>query len=704
MGGPWEDFKATDQTPDETGPWSDSGTSEPPQVGGLESAVRGAGQGISFGLSDEAEAAARAAYYRAMGDKRNYGDIYDQELQATRARNAAAADQHPWWYHGGELAGIVAVPGGLEKAGLESATSAAIRAGQPLSRVVRAGAKEGAAYGSLYGFGNSEGGVENRVAGTIGGGAVGAGLGAAAPPLVDAVATGINNYVVPSINAARRPAYEAARRIVNAQDADVAASRAADASYGSPGSTQRQADAQTLVAQGRAGGELRNIDNPDLGFSNSNVTALARSAANNSPEARDILGRMTNDRFAGQADRATAFLRNLVATPGNAAETREALIDAARNANRPLYQAAFDAGDRPIWSPGIEQMTGSPMFRQAMKDAAVKGQDRAIAEGYGAFNPGVQFDQSGMLSFPKGPNGVPTYPNLQYWNYVKRELDDVANGYAAGGQRDAAGVARQFAAQLRNNLDAAVPEYRQARGVAAQFFNADNALEAGETYATQNFANNATRRAVAQMSPQEMQAFQEGFVSRYLDRINQTGDRQNLVGRLANSPAEREKLEIALGPQNARELEAFLHLENIMDQPRVAMGNSTTARQLVELGLATGTGTLNSHGNPLSDPAGFLTGALLGYGVARTAGAANQRLASQIAQMLVSRDPAMIQNALAQVAHNPTMMNGLRTASSRAVAAAGRAAGRGARSVTPGAAAGTAAAQLPSLGLTDQNQ
>ncbi|HVT27654.1 MAG TPA: hypothetical protein VHE81_06510 [Lacipirellulaceae bacterium] len=688
---------ATSSTPDDPNdPFAKFVTSPAPepQVGGLEAGVRGAGQGLSFGFSDEAEAAARAAYYRAMGDKRAYGDIYDQELNNSRARNAAASSQHPWWYHGGELAGIVAVPGGLEKAGLESATSAAIRAGQPLGRVIQAGAKEGALYGGLYGTGTSEGGVENRVAGGLGGAAVGATVGAAAPPLVEAAASGINNYIVPQINAVRRPAYEAARRIVNAQDSDIAASRAADAAYGQPASAQRQIDAQTLVAQGRAGEELRNIDNPDLGFSSANLTALARSAANQSPEARDVLNRMVNDRFAGQADRATAFLRNLVATPGNAAETREALVDAARRANRPLYDAAREAGDRPIWSPTIERMSGSPMFRQAMKNAVTKGQDRAIADGYGAFNPGVAFDDSGMFKFTRGPNGVPTYPNLQYWDYVKRELDELGSSAATGGQRETSGLARQFARQLRGELDNAVPQYRQARGVAAQFFGADNALEAGETYATQNFSNNVTRRAVAQMTPAEMQAFQEGFVSRYLERVNRTGDRQNLVNRIANSPAEREKLEIALGPQNARELEAFLHLESIMDQPRMAMGNSTTARQLVELGLAGGAGTLNTHGNPLSDPAGFLTGALIGYGAARGVRAVDQRLARQIAEMLVSRDPNLVQSALSQVAHHPRMLQSLRRASSQI---SGRA--------IPGAVSGTTAAQtaLPRLPGYDEN-
>ena len=132
------------------------------------------------------------------------------------------------------------------------------------------------------------------------------------------------------------------------------------------------------------------------------------------------------------------------------------------------------------------------------------------------------------------------------------------------------------------------------------------------------------------------------------------------------------------------------------------MGNSTTARQLVQMGLAgTGGGFLASHGNPVSDPINFLTGALTGvaatHGVSRITGSVNQRLARQIAEMLVSDDPAVIHNALEQVAHTPAMLQNLRRASTRL---SGRA--------LPGAAAGTAASQtssqpsLPRLQSLDQ--
>jgi hypothetical protein len=37
---------------------------------------------------------------------------------------------------------------------------------------------------------------------------------------------------------------------------------------------------------------------------------------------------------------------------------------------------------------------------------------------------------------------------------------------------------------------------------------------------------NEARRALAQMTPQERQLFQDGFVSRFIETLNQVGDRR----------------------------------------------------------------------------------------------------------------------------------------------------------------------------------
>ena len=44
----------------------------------------------------------------------------------------------------------------------------------------------------------------------------------------------------------------------------------------------------------------------------------------------------------------------------------------------------------------------------------------------GGFNPKISFTPDGRIQFNRGPTGVPTYPDLRYWDQVRRELSDAA--------------------------------------------------------------------------------------------------------------------------------------------------------------------------------------------------------------------------------------------------------------------------------------
>lgn len=652
--------------------------------------LTGLGQSV-FGLGDEIEAGARAAYDAATTDK-TFGSSYDENLAAVRDRVDASAKEHPVAYYGGEIGGMFAVPMGVARgvaAGAarvpgvaQALTNLGQRvgiAGTGLASRMGSGAASGAAYGGAYGFGMSEGGVQNRLEGAAGGSMIGGAFGGAAP----AVLAGISAAARPVRNAvasALTPEREAARRILEAQTSGQQAQAAANRVLG-PQNQARDQEVINLLQSGRAGDELRNID--AIAGGGEPVRALARSAANNSPEARQVLNRMTNDRFEGQTPRVAEFVRGLipqnelVSGAGNASLTQEAVAQLARNANRGAYRTAFHAGDREIWTPEIENLISSDIFKDAMKAAVSRGKDRAVIEGYGGFNPGVRFE-NGTLSFPKGPNGVPTYPNLQYWDAVKRQLDAIGGKAARSGDNALASDAGAMARRLREHLDTIVPEYGAARGQAANYFNVENALEAGQMFARQGRHDvAAVGRMVQRMNPQEQRLFREGFVSDFLHNIEANPDRRNIVARIANSTAERAKLDIALGPRRARELEAFMYVENIMDLPRLAMGNSTTARQLVELGLAGGAGMLASGGNILDPKA--LTIAALTFGARRGQVALNERMARNIAEMLVSQNPQAMRRAVQSVARVPGVIDNLRALMGRlgdaAIPASGAAVG-----------------------------
>jgi hypothetical protein len=132
--------------------------------------------------------------------------------------------------------------------------------------------------------------------------------------------------------------------------------------------------------------------------------------------------------------------------------------------------------------------------------------------------------ENGVVQVHTGPERRPDLSNLAFWDATKRELDDAAsNGPAHGGERSSS--AGDLARMLRNELDQHVPSYQQARAGAAHFFDAENALEAGQNFVGKNMTANEARRALAQMTPQERQLFQDGFVSRFIETLNQVGDR-----------------------------------------------------------------------------------------------------------------------------------------------------------------------------------
>jgi hypothetical protein len=120
-----------------------------------------------------------------------------------------------------------------------------------------------------------------------------------------------------------------------------------------------------------------------------------------------------------------------------------------------------------------------------------------------------------------------------------------------------------------------------------------------------------------------------------------------------------------LTPQRLNQLQARLHLEGVMDAGRRAVqGNSTTARQLQELGLAGGVGLISSGGNPNPatwDPATVIHAALM-YGAVRGHNTINANVSRQVAQLLASNDVNRLRTGMRMIAGNPQMRNALRIA------------------------------------------
>jgi hypothetical protein len=292
-----------------------------------------------------------------------------------------------------------------------------------------------------------------------------------------------------------------------------------------------------------------------------------------------------------------------------------------------------------------------------------------VRDGYGAMNPAYRVENGGLI---KTDSGLKAFPNIQLWDYAARELQNKAR--EAPLHSEQAGLYNDLARQLKTELDKLVPEYRTAREGAGAFIGARNALEAGQEFASTNMDTREARLAMAKMSPTQRQLFQDGFVDSKIKEINASPDRRNVIAKLAQSPDQRQRLELALGPQRAKEFEAMLHVENAMDAARGAVqGNSTTAKQLAQLGLASGTGyTLGTGGDVFNpDPKAIAIAALAAGGV-RGRQVINERVAAQVAKLLVSKDPQKINNAMKLIAASPKMLGSLRLTSENLASIAAR--------------------------------
>lgn len=575
---------------------------------------------------------------------------YEQARDVARGVQKAAREQQPGYFLGGQLAG------GFISPGLAAAKGATVGA-----RAARA-ASAGAIQGGLYGVGSGET-AEDRALGGVTGAALGGTVGAAASPLMDAAGIGLQKaggFIKSAYDALRaeiNPTVgkqivndEASKRIVLAQVKDI--ENRGPAWAPEEATAASQAGIPRTIAD--TGGE--------------NMMALARSAANQSPSARETLTNLAQERFAGQSRRAADLIRTM--TGGrDAGAILEDLQAQARATNRPAYAKAYSDGSNGIWSPELERLAGSPAVRQAAIEASNSGQNRAIADGFGAFNPGLQVTDDGRLII-NGRGGVPTYPDMQFWDYTYRNLRDAGDAAFRGGRGSEGSALKTLSKQLRDELDSQVPSYQTARQGASAAFGAEDALEAGQKFVTAKGQNGDYARAMTKFNPAEKELFARGFASELSDRILELRDNQDVIKQaFLTSPASKQRINMALGSDRATQLEAYLRAEGLADRLRTSLGNSTTVRQFAEMGLA-GAGTLTLGHGALEgewDTKHLLTaGLLLGAaGFRHSTQKLDSSIASRIGEMLASSDPAVLHRGVQIVAKSQKLMGALRTAGDR---------------------------------------
>lgn len=618
-------------------------------MGRLDAYARGVASWVP-GM-DKLAAAGDAAFGSGRGE--TFGERYSDNLKRERAMDDADRILNPGSRFAGQGTGLVATAAVLPAVNL-------VKEGVRGAATVNA-AVTGGLYGALTGAVETDGDVQDKAIGAAQQGGMGLAAGAVAPTFVRgaeafARATGkLANAVATPFRSAAAPEAEAARRIN--------AALARDGVMDAAGDLARMQSQGAPAVIGDVGGET--------------TRALARSAANLSPEGRQALTEATGDRFAGQGDRITELLRGL--GPSSAGKTLEELQQAARLANRPAYARAYMQGGAGLWSDELAGLAQAPAVQDAIRSVIKTGANKTVADGMPPIRNPFVTDAAGNLTLARQADGSIARPNLQFWDYVSRELRGRAGEAARAGNKDLAGDFTNLRRQILNRLDEAVPAFRQARSGAAQAFQAEDALEAGQKFVLSRMANDEARKALAKMSPQERELFAEGFRSDLIAKIRETGDGRDVVKAIFGNPAARERVSIALGPQQAATLEAALATETAMMRLQAAIGgNSSTARQLAEMAMAgapaTALGGVTGYyqgGSP-----GAVAGAIAANAIRRGRMKLDAGLAQQIAKMLASDDIAQLRRVTAMAKKNPAVLRLLDGIADEAGQLAGLSSGR----------------------------
>lgn len=408
-------------------------------------------------------------------------------------------------------------------------------------------------------------------------------------------------------------------------------------------SGQRVMNAADAAAAQRAGQPIVNADRGGMA-----TRQLARTASNISDEAKGRMTDLVSDRFAQQGPRAVDFLKRLTGGATDDIAYSQSIREVAQAVNKPAYEQAFNnPGAQSVFNRPIAELMQSDTFRTAIKAAEKRGTDKAAVSGFKAVRNPFVFADDGRVGLARNPDGSQALPTLQFWDQVKRNLDGMIGVAQRQGDNALTADLTGMKQKLTGALDQAVPDYAQARAGAAGFFGAEDAIEAGRMFARQPKAIPEAARAYGKFAPAEKAAFGVGYSSELIDTIKASRDRVNVINQVFGSQASREMAELALGSQKAKELEAFVRVETIMDTLRQAVsGGSTTANQLYAMGVVGG-GTALLTGDLQN---GVNAAVILGAGRAgmRVLGKTiDQKVMAKVAEMLSSSDPSVMNRVIA---------------------------------------------------------
>lgn len=514
---------------DET--WGDYG------MGLFESAIGGA----MFNFNDEVRAAGTATRkLLSGGGNKPWGQLYDEELNATRNRMAGFSKAHPVASTAASIAGSMAVP----VPGAAPATFAG---------ALGKGALVGGVGGALAGAGAGETGAE-RFGGALSGATLGGALGAGASAAIKGGTTALGRI---SPQVARREGAALLGRAVQ-EEAQSPAELAASIQR-----ANRAGTAGVTLGDVAQSGPVRALAEDALQHPNRNSGRYGAYLAERQQGALDRVGRYQG----GQMNRLTDAVQQAT---GVARERAFETADALARQRSAAARQHFDAAQRfnPADNPTVRQVWADVVASDYGKEGVA-----AAKRLWSATQPRRPFPLS-------VENAADTVPDMRTMQTFKEGLDDVVTRLYREGRGQEANAARALRDRFRDTLTAANPAYGEALKRYAGDSAMIEALERGQKFLATS-ADEVEDLLARRLSPGEAEQYRIGAVTALVDKLRskRPGPTADFTGELMKPDTLRRVMALLPDDQSREELVTRLTTEQGMSGLASRMGNSATSRR-----------------------------------------------------------------------------------------------------------------------------
>jgi hypothetical protein len=484
----------------------------------------GASQGLTFGFSDEAYAAMRAAWDQRSNE--DFVDAYYRELTRVRAGMDVARSANKAAFVGGEIAGGIATSAVTFGAGAPAA-------GASLGGTVARSAAMGAGFGGLYGAGTSES-MDDLPLDVFLGAGLGAAAGAAVPLAVagaQSVGRGVRAAVAPETATVGEIRRALARGEVTPQEIETALAEA------------RQLGVPATIAD--VGGQP--------------IRRLLERAAQSPGEGAARAERFLTHRNAQQMKRLSEDLVKGTGVPAKTvSEAVEQTMAAREKAAGPLYAKAYQ-----FMAELDDDIVDA--YKAAVKTPA--GQD-ALA-------------QARKISNAANLDDVPLMERI---DLLKQGFDDVIGRAQRAGEKKLAAAVIKTRDDLIDLVDIRNGDYAAARATWKTGADYLDAIERGREILKPGFTAEQLKLEFGKLQGADQEAFRLGAVDAIVTRMRQQSAEQPNLLRIIRSPEMQDKITAIMDPAQAARFKRLVAIEEDMFRTSTgALRNSATAQRLAAM-------------------------------------------------------------------------------------------------------------------------